>query len=67
MAMMADSTTGALTPVGTATDDMDTVQTTDTTPLILSDYMTGLDADGKVRSGCTYTFANDGTVAQTTP
>ena len=67
MAMLVDSTTSALTPVGTATNDMDTVQTTDTTPLVLSDYMTGLDADGCVKSGCTYTFTADGTVAQTTP
>jgi len=67
MAMLADSTTGALTPVTTPTDDMDTVQTTDTTPLVLSDYLTGLDSDGKVKSGCTYAFAADGTVTQTTP
>jgi len=63
--MLTDSTTGALTPV--TTDDMDTVQTTDTTPLVLSAYLTGLDADGKVTTGCTYTFTADGTVTQTTP
>jgi prepilin-type N-terminal cleavage/methylation domain-containing protein len=67
MAMLADSSTGLLTPVTTATDDMDTVQTTDTTPLALSSYMAGLDADGKVKSGCTYTFTASGTVAQTIP
>ena len=67
MAMLADSATAALTPVTTATADMDTVQTTDTTPLVLSDYITGLDADGNVTSGCTYTFDADGTVGQTTP
>jgi type IV pilus assembly protein PilA len=67
MAMLADSTTGALTPVTTATDDMDDVETTDTTALTLSDYLTGLDADGKLTSGCKYTFTADGTVAQTTP
>lgn len=67
MAMLADSTTGALTPVGTATADMDTVATTDTTPLLLSAYMTGLNADGTVKSGCTYTFTASGTVAQTQP
>jgi prepilin-type N-terminal cleavage/methylation domain-containing protein len=66
-AMLADSDDGTLTAVGTATADMDTVQTTDTVPLVLSDYMTGLDASGNVRSGCTYTFEADGTVAQTTP
>ena len=67
MAMLADSTTGALTPVTTATDDMDGVQTTDTTPLVLSNYLTGLDSDGKTTTGCTYTFTASGTVAQTTP
>ena len=45
MAMLADSTTSALTPVTTATKDMATVQTTDTPPLVLSDYMVGLGDD----------------------
>ena len=67
MAMLADSTTGLLTAVATPTDDMDTVQTTDTTPLVLSSYMAGLDSDGKVKSGCTYTFTDTGTITQTTP
>jgi len=67
MAMLADSTTAALTPVTTATDDMDDVETTDSPALTLSDYLTGLDADGKLTSGCSYTFTADGTVAQTTP
>jgi type IV pilus assembly protein PilA len=66
MAMLADSTTGLLTPVTTATADMATVATTDSTPLTLDDYMTGLDGT-LVRSGCTYTFDADGTVHQTTP
>ncbi len=67
LAMLADSSTGQLTPVTTATTDMSTVQTTDTTPLVLTAYMTGLDADGKVKTGCTYAFGIDGTVTQTTP
>ena len=67
MAMLADSTTATLTAVTTATDDMDDVVTTDTTALVLSDYLTGLDADGKLQSGCTYTFTTDGTVGQTVP
>ena len=66
MAMLADSTTGALTPVGTATADMATVQTTDTTPLLLSAYLTGLNGTS-IRSGCTYAFTADGTTTQTTP
>ena len=67
MAMLVDSTTAALTPVTTATADMDTVATTDTTPLLLSAYMAGLDSNGLTKSGATYTFTADGTVAQTTP
>jgi len=72
MAMLTDSTTsvlGGTTPVllANATDDMDLVVTTDTTPLKLSDYLTGLDADGKVKTGCTYWFGTDGTVHQITP
>ena len=66
MAMLADSTTGQLTPVSGVTD-MNTVQTTDSpTPLVLSDYLTGLDGTS-VRSACTYDFAADGTVTQNTP
>ena len=67
LAMLHDSTTDLLTPVTTATGDMDAVQTTDTTPLLLSNYLTGLNADGTVRSGCTYTFTANGVVDQTTP
>ncbi len=66
MAMLVDSTTGALTPVTVATGDMITVLTTDTTPLVLSSYLTGLNGTS-VKSGCTYTFTADGTVTQTTP
>ena len=66
-AMLIDSTTGALTAVATATADMDTVATTDSTPLLLSAYMTGLDSNGLVQTGCTYTFTGAGAVAQTTP
>ncbi len=76
MAMLADSTTAQLTPVTTATKDMSTVQTTDSTPLQLSDYLTGLGDDPDttgttettaVQSGCSYTFTADGTVTQTIP
>ena len=67
MAMLADSTTGALNPVTVATGDMDGVTTTDTTALVLTNYMTGLNSDGTVKTGCTYTFTADGTVTQTTP
>jgi len=60
--MMADS--GTATLVGITTDDMDLVVTTDAVPLLLSMYMAGLDANGLVQSGCTYTFEADGTVTQ---
>ena len=76
MAMLADSHTAKLTPVTIATKDMSTVQTTDTTPLVLSNYLTGLgddpDTDPAVEttcvvSGCSYTFTEDGSVTQTPP
>ena len=66
MAMLADSTSGNLTGgVGSATADMDGI-TTDSGAKVLSSYLTGLNADGTVKSeGVTYTFAADGTVTQT--
>ena len=68
MAMMADSTSGNLTDVngGATTGDMDLI-TTDTGSLLLSDYVSGLNADGTVKTGCTYAFTADGTITQTTP
>ncbi len=70
MALLADSTTGLIdvdgTPDVTEITDMDNVQTTDTTPLVLSAYMTGLNtADNCTKTdGVTYTFEADGTVIQ---
>ncbi|GAI29975.1 unnamed protein product, partial [marine sediment metagenome] len=49
-----------------ATDDMASIKA-DSGVKKLSDYLTGLDADGKIKSGCTYAFTQDGTVTQTTP
>ena len=66
MALMADSTAGELDGDVAATDDMSIV-TADTGAKKLSDYITGLDADNKITSGCTYAFVVDGTVTQTTP
>jgi prepilin-type N-terminal cleavage/methylation domain-containing protein len=66
MAMMVDSTAGQLDAAVPATNDMDTV-TADAGAKILSSYMVGLNSDGTVKSGCTYAFAVDGTVTQTTP
>ena len=69
MAMMVESASGQLDGSYGPTDDMDEILATDNTSgdLKLSDYITGLDADGRVKTGCTYTFAQDGTVTQTTP
>ncbi len=63
MAMLADSSAGVLDADYTGIDDMDTVVISSEN-LTLSSYMTGLDANGLVKSGCTYDFATDGTVAQ---
>jgi type IV pilus assembly protein PilA len=66
MAMLADSTSGNITAgTGVATGDLSTV-TTDAGAKILSSYVTGLNGTS-VKTGCTYTFSVDGTVAQTTP
>ncbi len=67
VAMLADSTSRKLAAVPTPTDDMSTVQTTGPNVLVLNDYLTKLDSEGKVVSGCTYTFTTDGTVTQITP
>jgi prepilin-type N-terminal cleavage/methylation domain-containing protein len=67
MAMLADSTTGLLDvdPALTGVVDMDTVQTTDTAPLTLSDYLSGLNDNGTVKtSGVSYDFDAYGQVTQ---
>lgn len=63
--MLCDSETGTLKPVG-PTDNMSEVQTSDTPPLILSDYL--LD-EGNASNDlvCTYSFTADGTVDQMAP
>lgn len=66
MAMLADSTAGVLDAAVTATADMTTVQV-DTNAHSLDEFLSGLDAAGLIKSGCTYAFAVDGTVTQTTP
>ena len=68
MAMMADSAAGLLDDLGfghagAGVSDLDLV-TADTGTVLLSSYMTGLDVNGVVKSGCTYDFALDGTVTQ---
>ena len=66
-AMLYDSTRGDLAPVVIPTDDMSTVHTDDPQQLVLSSYLDRLDSDGKVLSGCTYTFTQDGIVKQILP
>ena len=66
MALLADSDAGVLDDDYAAADDMTTIEA-DNGDLQLSDYLTGLDEDGKIISDCTYAFGTDGTVAQTTP
>ncbi len=68
-AMLVDDTAAnsALSlPVPNPTNDMDLVVTAGD-GWILSDYMTGLNTDGTVQTGATYTFATDGSVTQTPP
>jgi hypothetical protein len=65
--MLADSATGTLVPLAGWTKDMDRVETTDTTPLVLSSYLGGLDPQGRVRSGHKYKFTADGAVTQKDP
>jgi type II secretory pathway pseudopilin PulG len=63
--MLSDSDNGTLKPIG-PTADMNQVQTSDSPPLVLTGYLTGLDGTS-VKSGCNYTFAADGTVIQIPP
>jgi len=65
-AMFTESSTGNLTPVSDITD-MDLVVTTDTTALVLSDYLTGLESDGTLKTDFTYSFTTDGYVTQNLP
>ena len=76
MAMLVDSDSGKLDTFPSDATDMYTVtatQTTDptaipptTVTLYLSDYLTGLEGTS-VKTNCTYSFTEDGTVTQTPP
>jgi prepilin-type N-terminal cleavage/methylation domain-containing protein len=59
LAMMADSNNGTLDGTYTNINDMDIV-TIDGSATSLSNYMTGLNADGTVKTGCTYTISQGG-------
>lgn len=65
-AMLVDSQTGELTPASDVTD-MDTVVTTDSPALILSDYLSQLNPDGTIKTELSYSFTADGTVTQNNP
>lgn len=70
MALMADTKASQLDSTYSAVSDLATVLATDpTAPTVhvpLSNYITGLNGTS-VKTGCTYGFALDGTVTQTTP
>ena len=65
-AILADSTNDQLDSTVTATEDMDDVLA-DSGTKKLSDYLTVLDADGKVTTGCQYAFTIEGQVTQVLP
>lgn len=69
MAMLANSTARELDSTHTDISDMDLVTATgsDNTTLLLSSYLTGLNSDGTVSTGATYSFAIKGIVSQSTP
>jgi len=65
-AMLQETVSGQLDGAVADTSDMDTV-TANSGAIKLSDYLIGLDENGCVTLGCTYTFTIDGTVTQVTP
>ena len=66
-AMMADAQSATLDASYTNINDMALV-TTDNGTMNLAEYMTGLSANGSVKTGCTYTISQDGAiVTQNTP
>lgn len=67
MAMMADSDNGSLDAAYIGVYDMDDV-TANSGAFVLSSYMTGLDGDGQVKTGCIYDISQDGgVIIQSTP
>jgi type IV pilus assembly protein PilA len=61
MALLYDSHNGTLDDAYDGINDMSTV-TADDGALVLSHYMTGLNQDGTVKTGCTYSISQDGGV-----
>ena len=65
-AMLVESATGQLDADIIITDSM-TLITVNNGDKRLSDYMYGLDANGKIKTGCMYAFNKYGTVSQIRP
>jgi type IV pilus assembly protein PilA len=66
-AMMADASVSMLDANYTDISDMTQV-TADSGAMNLAEYMTGLSANGSVKTGCTYTISQDGSIiTQNTP
>ena len=66
-AMMADSNNGTLDDAYDDVFNMSDVTANGHT-YVLSDYMTGLNSDGTVKTGCVYDISQDGSViVQSTP
>ncbi|MCJ7606099.1 MAG: hypothetical protein MUO19_08750 [Dehalococcoidales bacterium] len=63
--MLFDSAAGYLLRVG-PTEDMNLVQTADSPPLVLADYLLWTE-DDHLQLGCNYTFGENGTVWQLLP
>ena len=66
LAMIVVSDSGELDNHYDFTDDMTTV-TSDNGTLLLSEYVYGLSNDGKIVSGCMYSFNKTGQVTQKLP
>ena len=66
IAMLVDSTAGVLDAAASGVSDLDLVLA-DSGNITLSSYVSGINADGTVKTGCTYDFTVDGEVGQTTP
>ena len=67
MALLVESVAGILDSASSNVSDMDLV-TADSGALVLSGYMLGLNADGTVKTGCTYSISQDGgVILQSTP
>ncbi len=67
MAMMADCDAGNLDAAYNDINDMDLV-TAESGSYALSAYMVGINEDGTVKTGCTYSISRDGgVIIQSTP